>query len=89
MLRAAQLPVNLFFYLFFFFFPLPLLPFHLYFRLTSERALSQILDDYMIKEESAKVGKSDNWKPGEPHGYGAVQKDGMVRFLSRFVPMPP
>lgn len=43
----------------------------------------------MIKEESAKVGKSDNWKPGEPHGYGAVQKDGMVRFLSRFVPMPP
>jgi hypothetical protein len=37
----------------------------------------RVLDDYMIKEESAKMGKPDNWKEGDPKGYGVEQKDGV------------
>ncbi|GMH57736.1 hypothetical protein TL16_g02453 [Triparma laevis f. inornata] len=37
----------------------------------------QVLDDYIVTDEHAKMGKPDGWKVGEPHGYGTQQHDGM------------
>lgn len=37
----------------------------------------QVLDDYIVTDPYAKMGKPDGWKAGEPHGYGSVQHDGV------------
>ncbi|GMH97352.1 hypothetical protein TrVE_jg7648 [Triparma verrucosa] len=37
----------------------------------------QVLDDYIVTDPHAKMGKPDGWKAGEPHGYGSVQHDGV------------
>lgn len=34
-------------------------------------------DNYIITDESAKVGRPDGWKDGMPFGYGAIQHDGV------------
>lgn len=37
----------------------------------------QVLDNYIVTDEHAKMGKPDGWKVGEPHGYGTQQHDGV------------
>eukprot|EP00520_Triparma_pacifica_P017234 CAMPEP_0118643692 /NCGR_PEP_ID=MMETSP0785-20121206/6528_1 /TAXON_ID=91992 /ORGANISM="Bolidomonas pacifica, Strain CCMP 1866" /LENGTH=1314 /DNA_ID=CAMNT_0006535375 /DNA_START=251 /DNA_END=4195 /DNA_ORIENTATION=- len=37
----------------------------------------RILDNYIIKEENAKVGVPDGWQEGDHKGYGATQADGV------------